>query len=308
MTPHQTLLKVGGLSRARREADGAGRKNGEFAVLLHRLLRDGGVMRAILGVSPRDLAVDIKGIANRIVAADFYFDMAQEAAVAGPVREMMGHPGAALRTVVVSGGGTDESCEIVLPMDTLWNIGDAELIGDAETGMLLQLLPGKFVGANIKTAPDLRERDEPGDGHGAFDHGLELVADLDVFDITRSCAADFLTFVESKDFREVLAGILDRGPLLGLSVLGAALARGIALGAETPAIALGHQFAALIEELATVNLLNRAAGEARVVLDQILEPDFGGKFVTEKHRAMPDNVDTGEHRMAPSEAADIATK
>ena len=96
--------------------------------------------------------------------------------------------------------------------------------------------------------------------------------------------------------------------MLGLSVLGAALARGIALGAETPAIALGDQFAALIEELATVNLLNRAASEARVVLDQILEPDFGGKFVTEKHRAMPDDVDTGEHRMDPGEAAYIATK
>src|SRR5580692_2853251 len=221
---------------------------------------------------------------------------------------MMGHPGAALRTVVVSGGRANESCEIVLPMDALGNVGDAEFISDAEAGVLLHLLPGEFVGANIKTAPALREGDESGDCHGAFDHSLELVADLDVFDITRSCTPDFFTFVESKDFCEVLAGILNQWPLLGLSVLGAALARGIALGAETPAIALGNQFAALIEEFTMVNLLDRATSEARVVLDQILEPDFGGKFVSQKHRAVPDNVDTGKHRMDASEPAYIATE
>jgi hypothetical protein len=65
------LTKGWRLSSARRETDGAGRKNGDFAVLSDCLLRDRGVMRTIFGVSPRDLAVDIKGIPNRIVAADF---------------------------------------------------------------------------------------------------------------------------------------------------------------------------------------------------------------------------------------------
>jgi len=44
-----------------------------------------------------------------------------------------------------------------------------------------------------------------------------------------------------------------------------------------------------VEELTTVNLL-RAASEARVVLDQILEPDLGGKLITEKYRPTPDNI------------------
>jgi hypothetical protein len=78
------LAKSWRLSSAGRETDGAGRKNRKFAVLLHRFLRDGGVMRTIFGVSPRDLAIDVKGIPNRIVAADFYFNMTQEAAVAAP--------------------------------------------------------------------------------------------------------------------------------------------------------------------------------------------------------------------------------
>src|SRR5215472_4499718 len=96
--------------------------------------------------------------------------------------------------------------------------------------------------------------------------------------------------------------------LLDLGVLGASLARRIALGAEAPAIALGDQFAALIEELASVDLLDRAAGEARLMLDQVLEPGLGVELIAELHRAMPRHVDSCEHRMHSRKPADVAAE
>src|SRR5262249_54623756 len=158
--------------------------------------------------------------------------------------------------------------QVVFPMHALGNVGDAEPVGDAETRMLAKLLPREFVGANIKAAPSLRERDEAGHRHRPLRHALKLVPDFYVLDIARCGAADFFGLVYCESPGQIFARVMHRRFLLDLGVLGASLARRIALSAEAPAIALGDQFAALIEELASVDLLDRAAGEARLMLDQ----------------------------------------
>src|SRR5208283_1020975 len=134
-------------------------------------------------------------------------------------------------------------------------------------------------------ASSLRERDEAGDRHRTLDHGLQFIADLNILYIARGRSADLLGLVVCENLCEVLARIAHRGPLLHLLILGPALARGVAFGAEAPAIALGDQLTILIVEFASIDLLNRAPGEARLMLDQILQPHPGREGVAEQHRA-----------------------
>jgi hypothetical protein len=75
---------------------------------------------------------------------------------------------------------------------------------------------------------------------------LQFVADLHVFDVAWIGAADFLGFVVRENLCQIVARIVNRVFLFDLVVLGAALARGVALGAKAPAIALGNYLAALI--------------------------------------------------------------
>ena len=101
---------------------------------------------------------------------------------------------------------------------------------------------------------------------------------------------------------------MDRLLLFDLVVLGAALAGGVALGAKTPAIAFGDQLAALIVKLAAIDLLDRAAGETGLMFDQLLEPRLGRELVAEQHRAMPNHIDAGEHRVHARQAAHVAAE
>jgi hypothetical protein len=126
--------------------------------------------------------------------------------------------------------------------------------------------------------------------------------------IARIGAANFLGFVERENFRQIVARIVDRLFLFDLVVLGAALARGVALGAKAPAIALGNHLAALIVKFAAIDLLDRAASETGLMLDQLLEPRLGRELVAKQHRAMPHGIDAGEHRVHARQAANVAAE
>lgn len=63
----------------------------------------------------------------------------------------------------------------------------------------------------------------------------------------------------------------------GLGVF-ALLAGGVALGAEAPALALGHHLVA-DREIDVVDLLDRPAGEAGVVLDEVLQVCLGAHLL-----------------------------
>src|ERR1700730_11851525 len=210
---------------------------------------------------------------------------------------MVRHPGATLWAVVVGGGGADERGEVVLPMDALGHVRDAKLVGDAESRMLLQLLPGKLVRADIEPAPSLGEGDKAGDGHRPFDHRRQLVADAHILDIARLRAASLLRFVMGEDLRQVVTRVLHRSLGFDRFILSPALARSVAFGAKAPAIALGDQLAVAPIKFASIDLLDRAAGKTGLMLNQILQPDLGGELVPEHYRLMPDDVDPGEHRM-----------
>src|SRR6202050_398679 len=220
------------------QTNDAGCEHRKFAVLILGALRHFGIVRARFRESPLDLAVDIQSIADRIVAADFHLQLTQETRATHPICKMMRHPGASLGAVVVGRGRADQRREVILPMHAFRHIGDAEFVGNPEPRMFLQLLPRHLVRADIQPAPSLRERDEAGDSHRTFYHGREFVTDVDILYIARSRAADFLGLVERENFREVLARVLHRRLLLHRFVFGAALAGGVALGAETTTLAL----------------------------------------------------------------------
>ena len=53
----------------------------------------------------------------------------------------------------------------------------------------------------------------------------------------------------------------------------------VALGAEAPAVGVGDLVALLVEEIDVIDLLDRAAGEPGLVLDQVLELGLGRDLV-----------------------------
>src|SRR5208283_4559202 len=113
----------------------------------------------------------------------------------------------------------------------------------------------------------------------------------------RTASANLLRFVVAEDFHQVLAAVMNGRTRLDGFILGSALARGITLGPEAPAIALGDQFFVLVEKLTSIDLLDRSSRETRLMLEQIVKPDFGRELVAAKHRAMPRHVDSCEHRV-----------
>src|SRR5262249_14410676 len=185
--------------------------------------------------------------------------------------------------------------ELVFPVNAFRNVGNTELVGDPQARMLLELLPRELVSADVEPAPSLCEGDEARHGHRALDHARQCVTDADVFDVARRRSTDLLRPIEREDPREILARVADRLLLFQRLVLRSLLARGVPLGAEAPSVALGHERAALTVELATVDLLDRAAGEAGLMLDQVSEVSLRAQAIAEQNRSVPGDVDAGEH-------------
>src|SRR5690606_25156953 len=84
------------------------------------------------------------------------------------------------------------------------------------------------------------------------------------------------------------------------------LARRVAVGAEAPAIRLGDEVTARAEEAHVVDLLDRPAGEAGPVLNQVLQPSLGGDRLVAPDPAVPSPVGAGPHGVHAGDAADIA--
>src|SRR5262249_8637840 len=158
---------------------------------------------------------------------------------------MMGQPGTALRTIVVSAGRPDLERELLFPVHALRTIGNAEAIRNAEAAMGVDLLPGQLVGADVETAPTLRIGDEAGDRHRPLHHHRQRLAFRDVLPVARPRTLDPLCGVMFVRLGQLLLAITARRAGLDLTVLGALLARMVALGAEAPAVCAGDEIALL---------------------------------------------------------------
>src|SRR5262245_37401175 len=177
-------------------------------------------------------------VAGDIVVSDLRGMPDQESLVTHPVRQLVGEPRASFRAVVVGAGSSHSPCEFVFPMHAFRDIGNAHAVGNAETGMLPDLLVCQLVGADVQSAPPLRERYETGDSHRPLDQCGYSVADPDVLEVTGLCAADLLIVVLRVDLPQLSLGVRSPGPLLHVVVLRTLLARGIALGPEAPRVPL----------------------------------------------------------------------
>jgi hypothetical protein len=80
----------------------------------------------------------------------------------------------------------------------------------------------------------------------------------------------------------------------------------VALGAEAPAVGLGQKVALLIEEVDVIDLLDGAAGEACLVLDDVLQPGLGRDRIVAPHDLVPRPVGARPHGVHARQAADIA--
>ena len=106
---------------------------------------------------------------------------------------------------------------------------------------------------------------------GPFRQRPQFVADAHVFPVSRDSTAHLLISIKREERFQLLVGIVSLGLcLLGL-VFRPALARLVAIGAETPAIGLGHQIAMLVEKIDVVDLLDRPSRKPRLVFDEIFE-------------------------------------
>src|SRR5215471_16815497 len=104
-------------------------------------------MFAVLDELPPDAALDEQHVACRIVSADLAARLAQETVVPDPVGHVMGQPGVSFRTVVVGAGRADLQGEVLLPVNALGYVGNAETVGDADAGMRVDQLPCELIGA-----------------------------------------------------------------------------------------------------------------------------------------------------------------
>ena len=170
----------------------------------------------------------------------------------------------------------------------------------------MDLLPGELVGADVEAAPALRVGDEAGDRHRAFRHRGQPVPFSHVAPVARDAAAHVLARVEPVHLGQLLVRVALGRLGLHLRVFRAVLARQVAVRAEAPAIGGRDQLAALVGEVDVIDLLDRAPGERRLVLDQVLEPRPRRDRVIAPHGKMPGPVGAGPHGMHARQAADIA--
>src|ERR1019366_3340929 len=178
-------------------------------------------------------------------------------------------------------------------------------IGDTQARMRMNLLPGQLGGADIQPAPTLRVCDEASHRHRSFDHGRQCIAHLDGFPEPRLRAANGLIVIMAIDVRQFALGVATDRLRFQVGVFRAFLARRVAVGAETPTVRLGDQVAVLIEEPHMVSLLHGAAGEAGLMLHQVLEPGFRGDLVIAHHRFMPGPIGACPHRVHAWQPPDI---
>src|SRR4029450_7903328 len=107
-------------------------------------------------------------------------------------------------------------------------------------------------------------------------------------------------------FGQFLFAVAARRAGLDLAVFGALLARMVALGAEAPAICAGDEIAMLVEEVDMVDLLDRPAGKARLMLDDVLQPRLGRDDVVAPDVLVPGPVCARPHGVDAGQPADIA--
>src|SRR5262245_58708739 len=104
---------------------------------------------------------------------------------------------------------------------------------------------------------------------------------------------------------QLLLAVAARRAGLDLAAFGARLARMIALGAEAPAVRVGNEVALLVEEVDMVDLLDRPAGKARLMLDDVLEPRLGRDDVVASDVLVPGPVCARPHSVDAGQPADI---
>jgi hypothetical protein len=94
-----------------------------------------------------------------------------------------------------------------------------------------------------------------------------------------------------------------------LGVLRARFARDVAIGSEAPRVAGREQVAgALVVEIDVIDLLDRAAREARLMLDEVLQVSARCDRRVAPDRLVPLEVRAGPHRVDAGHAADVAAR
>ena len=223
-----------------------------------------------------------------IVAADLAGGVAQEAVVAHPVGQVVGQPRAALRAVIVGAGRADFEGELLFPVHALGAVRNAEAIRDAEAGMGVDQLPGELVGADVEAAPALGVADEAGHRHRALEHRRQRLAFGHVLPVARRGAADLLVAIELVGVGELLRRCSAAAARAFTSLYLVPCSRAWSRSVRKHQLsALGDQVAVLVEEVDMVDLLDGAAGEARLVLDDVLQPGLGRDRVVAVDRLVP---------------------
>src|SRR5215467_14011650 len=92
-----------------------------------------------------------------------------------------------------------------------------------------------------------------------------------------------------------------------LLILGTGFACQVAICAKTPGVRTGELAIRLVVEVDVIDLLNGAAGEARVMLDEIFEIGAGSNLGVAMDGPVPGKVTAGEHGVHAGESAHIAT-
>ncbi len=170
----------------------------------------------------------------------------------------------------------------------------------------MHLLPGELVRPDVEAAPSLRIGDEARHGHRPLRHRRQPLALAHVVPVPRGATADLLVRVEPVDVGELLVGVALGRLRLHRGVLGPGFARLVTIGAKAPAVGGGDEVPALVVEVDVIDLLDRAARERRLVLDQLLEPRLGRDRVVAPHREVPCPVRPGPHRVHARQPADVA--
>src|SRR5690606_11675147 len=189
---------------------------------------------------------------------------------------------------------------------TLRHVGDAEPVGAAHAGVRGDQLPCQLVGADVQAAPALCVGDEAGHRHGALEKHREFFAFLHVFPVAGVGAAHFFLRIQLIGGADLFFGVAARLAGAHFFVLAALFAGVVALGAEAPAVGFGNLVAFLVEEIHMVDLLDRAARKARLVLDQVFKIGFGADFVVAAYGLVPGPVGPRPHGVHAGQAAHVS--
>ena len=142
---------------------------------------------------------------------------------------------------------------------------------------------------------------------GPFAIGRQRLAFADVLPVARRRAAHLLGGVELVDLVQFLIGVAARRLAASASLYLVPCSRASSRSVRK------HQLSAsatrspiLVEEIDMVDLLDRAAGEAGLVLDQVLQVRLGRDLVVAQDRLVPGPVGAGPHRVHAGQPADVA--